>query len=94
MTISTSARSERLETRVSKEMKEQFQKAAALEGRSLSEFIVSAASEMAALVIKKHEEIALSDRDRELLFEAIRNPPEPNAALRKAYNRRKELIES
>lgn len=94
MTIEIQAKDERLEARVSKVIKDKLKRAAALEGRSLTEFVVSAVLEKADHVIENHEFIVLGTRDRKVLFEALRNPPEPNDALRKAFKLNEELIRS
>lgn len=46
----------------------------------------------AARAIREHERIVLSDRDWELFFDALVDPPEPNAALREAFAAHERLI--
>ena len=83
---------ERLEARVSPEQKALIQRAAALTGRSLTDFVVSSAQAAAEETIRTHEVIRLSARDTEILIEALLNPPEPNEALREAARRHRELF--
>ena len=92
MTTEIQSKDERLEARVSKLVKEKLKRAAALQGRTLTEFVVSAVLEKADHVIESHELIVLGTRDRKVLFEALRNPPEPNDALRKAFELNGKLI--
>jgi len=44
--------------------------------------------------ISRHESLALSDRDREVFFDALVNAPEPNARLRRAFQSAEERIAS
>jgi len=74
---------ERLEARVDSEQKSFFQRAAALRGVSLKEFMVVSMREAAVKTIQEHEWI-LSTRDQQALVDVLTNPPEPNAALRAA----------
>lgn len=78
------SRSARLEARISIEQKALLQQAAALSGRTLSEFVVASAQEAACRVIQEHETIRLSRADQIAFVSALLNPPPPNARLRKA----------
>lgn len=89
-TIST--KTDRIEARVSPRTKEILVKAAAIQGRTLSDFVVDALLEKAERVIEAHEVIVLTEEDRRVFFEALRNPPPPNAALRKAHQAHRELV--
>ena len=80
----TLQRNERLEARVSPEMKALFQEAAALEGLSLTEFVVNSAAEAAKRTIREREFLDLSKRDRAVFVEALLHPPTPNARLQQA----------
>ena len=74
----------RLEARISPDQKVLFQKAAALQGRTLTDFIVECVAREARRVIQENEVIKLGERDRQVFVEALLNPPAPNKALRKA----------
>ena len=74
---------ERLEARIDPEQKTFFQRAAALRGVSLKEFMVASMREAAVKTIQEHEWV-LSAREQEILVDVLTNPPEPNAALRTA----------
>jgi uncharacterized protein (DUF1778 family) len=78
------SRSARLEARISVEQKTMLQQAAALSGRTLSEFVVASAQEAASRVIQEHETIRLSRTDKMAFVSALLNPPRPNVRLRKA----------
>ena len=78
---------ERLEARVSAEAKALCQKAAGLQGRTLTDFVVQSALEAAHRTVRESEFLNLSQRDRRALVTALLNPPAPNANLRKAARR-------
>ena len=84
----------RLEARVSLEQKALFERAAALRGQSLTDFLVQSAQAAAEEVIRNREVITLSVRDTAVLVEALLNPPPPNEALRAALQRHSDLVES
>ncbi len=85
-----SSKSERLEARISKEQKELFQRAADLQGRTLTDFMIAALQEAAIKAIQEHEMMILSAQDRKVFVEALLNPPSPSAKLRAAAIRYKE----
>ena len=47
-------------------------------------FVANSALDASGHLLPERERIVLDDRDREVLFEALAGPPEPNAALRRA----------
>lgn len=85
-------RRERLEARITTEQKTLLERAAALEGRSLTDFVVSNAHAAAVATIQRHEVIALTARDSQLFAEALSHPPAPNERLRAAARRHRDLI--
>lgn len=78
-------RASRLGFRVDAQTKKLVEKAAALERRSLTDFCLTALAEATQATITRHETIVLSDRDREVFFDALVHPPKPNARLRRAF---------
>ena len=89
---SASYKVERLEARVSKREKDLFTKAAAIQGRSLTEFVVSSLHDTAVRVIESHNVIKLKERDSEVFVNALLNPPEPNKNLKAAAKRYFKLV--
>ena len=87
MVAEGSKTSSRLEARISEEVKALLQEAADLEGRTLTDFVVSTAQAEAYRVIEQHRVLKLSREDSEAFVEAILNPPEPNDALKSAFIR-------
>jgi len=75
----------RFDTRLSKEQKEYFEYAANLGGfRTLTEFVIFSAQQQARNIVEKHNSFLESKKDQEVFFNAIMNPPKPNANLKKA----------
>jgi uncharacterized protein (DUF1778 family) len=77
-------RAARLEARMTTDQKALLQHAAALSGRSLSEFVLASAQEAAAKVIQEHETIRLSRSEQVAFVTALLEPRKPNARLRRA----------
>ena len=93
MTTPDTQRRARLEVRVSAPQKRLFQKAAALSGRTLSEFVVASAQEAAQRVIDEHEIIRLSRADQEAFVRAILDPAAPNERLKRAAQAYRQQVE-
>ena len=70
-------RDARLEARVSAAQKSLLQQAAALSGRTLSEFVVASAQDAARRVIAEHESIRLSREEQLLSLIHISEPTRP-----------------
>jgi uncharacterized protein (DUF1778 family) len=82
----------RLEARISQETKALVQKAADLEGRTLTDFVVASVQAAAYRVIEHHQTLKLSIEDSEAFVDAILNPPKPNEALKSAALRYKQTM--
>jgi len=80
-------RTERLEARITPELKERFSRAAALEGKTLTEFMLDHLDRAAQRTLEASQAWELSRRDQEALVDALLSPPDPNAALREAARR-------
>lgn len=77
----------RFEARLTPEQKSILLRAAALTGRSLTDFVVTSAQEAATRTLREHEVISLSVRDREVFVAALLKSPAPGPRLRKAARR-------
>ena len=86
-------RTARLEARITPDALKVVRRAAQIEGRSVSDFVVAAAQAAAARTIEQTQIIRLSVEDQRAFAEAILNPPEPVDALRRAFARHRDLIE-
>jgi uncharacterized protein (DUF1778 family) len=87
-------RGSRLGFRVDAKTKKLVERAAALERRSLTDFCLTALAQATQATITRHETIVLSDRDREVFFDALVHPPKPNARLRRAFRSARKRIVS
>ncbi len=75
----------RFDTRLTAGQKQLFERAAVLGGyRNLTDFVISAAQGKAREIIEEHEAILASERDQEIFFTALMNPPLPNSTLKSA----------
>lgn len=88
----TSRSSARLEARISTDLHATLKRAAALQGRSMTDFVVAAVQEAAQKAIEDAEVIRLSMRDQECFAQSLLSPPKPSPALERAFARRRELL--
>ncbi|MFZ4410188.1 MAG: DUF1778 domain-containing protein [Paracraurococcus sp.] len=86
------ARGERLEARISADQKGLFQRAADLQGRTLTDFVVASAHEAAVRTIEEMQAIRLTEAESRAFAEALLNPREPTPRLRAAANRYIEAL--
>ena len=89
----TSSRTARLETRITPEALVVVKRAAEIQGRSVSDFVVASARDAATKTIEEIHVIRLSLEDQQAFVEAIHNPPEPAEALIRAFQRHRDMIE-
>lgn len=87
-------RQERIEARLTADQKSLIARAAALEGVSISAFLVQRALASAADVLERRELIRVSAADSQRIAEALLDPPEPSPALREAVTRYRRLANS
>jgi uncharacterized protein (DUF1778 family) len=85
-----SRKEERLEARVTPAQKRLIERAAALRGTSVTEFVVASAQEAATTAIKDFDVLQLRDEAREVFLNAVLHPPVPNEAARAAAQRYKK----
>jgi uncharacterized protein (DUF1778 family) len=83
-------REERLEARLTAEQKTLLQRAADLQGRSLSDFVVASAHDAALKTIQDLQAIQLGEADSRAFAEALLHPRQPNAVLHAAAKRYRE----
>jgi uncharacterized protein (DUF1778 family) len=88
----TATRSARLEARVSRETKALCERAARIQGSTLTEFVVNSAVEAAKRTVRENEFVELTQRDRMAFVEALLNAPAPNARLRRAAARHAQIF--
>jgi uncharacterized protein (DUF1778 family) len=88
----TNTRVARLEARITREALAVVRRAAEIQGRSLSDFVVAAAQEAAQKTITENEVIRLSREAQEKFVELLLNPPEPTPALKRAFERHRAMF--
>jgi uncharacterized protein (DUF1778 family) len=71
---STRMRAERLEARITMSQKALIEHAAALQGRSVTDFVLSSVQEAAAKAIDEHQRLTLSVRDGRAFVQALMAP--------------------
>jgi len=82
----------RLEARISPELHSMLKRAAQLQGRTMTDFVVAAVQEAAQRAIEQAEVIRLSLADQECFAQALLSPPKPAPALERAFVRRSKLL--
>ncbi len=87
-------RTARIEARIAPDALAVVKRAAEIQGRSVSDFVVAAAEEAANRTIERAQIIRLSVQDQRAFAEAILNPPKPTPALRRAFRRHRTLIKA
>jgi len=84
-------RGERLETRLTADQKSLIERAAALQGRTVTDFVLASVQEAARRAIDEHQRIDLSVRDSEAFVEAFLNPQPVNERLRDTVRRYRQM---
>jgi uncharacterized protein (DUF1778 family) len=82
----------RLQARISSDLHSMLKRAAELQGRTMTDFVVSAVQEAAQRAIEQTEVIRLSLADQECFAQALLSPQKPTPALKRAFSRRSKLL--
>jgi uncharacterized protein (DUF1778 family) len=82
----------RLEARISPDVHAMVKRAAELQGRTVTDFVSDSLREAAQEAIEEATVLHLSMEDQVRFAEALLNPPEPNAVLKRAFEHRKRLM--
>ena len=85
-------RTARLEARIAPDTLAVVRRAAELQGRSVSDFVVAAAQAAAQKAIEETQILRLSVEDQRAFVEAILNPPPLAPAMERAIQRHRTLI--
>ena len=80
-------RDQRLEARVTPDQKELIERAACVQGRTVTDFVVVALQEAAKQAIADHAVWKLTQEQQEIFIDALKDPPAPNRKLQEAYKR-------
>jgi uncharacterized protein (DUF1778 family) len=87
-------RTARIEARITPDGLAIVKRAAEIQGRSLSDFVVAAAQEAAHQTIERVEIIRLSVEDQRILAEAILNPPPLAPAMERAIEHYRRVVKA
>jgi uncharacterized protein (DUF1778 family) len=90
----TSASTARLEARIPTELQAMLKRAAELEGRTMTDFVISAVSAAAQRAITRADIVRLSMAGQEAFAQSLLDPPKPAAAMKRAFARRRKLLQS
>ncbi len=82
----------RLEARISTDLHAMLKRAAEIQGRTMTDFVVAAVQSAAQQAIEKAEIIKLSMSDQVIFSRALLAPAEPAPALERAFARRSKLL--
>lgn len=85
-------RTARIEARIAPDTLAVVKRAAEIEGRSVSDFVVAAARDAAHRTIEESHLIRLSVEDQRRFVELLLDPPAPAPALERAKNAHARLI--
>jgi uncharacterized protein (DUF1778 family) len=81
----TALRNERIELRADAEAKSLLEKAAFLQHKTLSAYLLDTALQKAKMDLKESEIFSLAKNDRNKFFSALNTPPDPNEALKDLF---------
>ena len=87
-------RTARIEARIAPDALRVVKRAADLQGRSISDFVVAAAQEAAHRTIEQAQVIHLSIEDQQHFVELLLNPPALTPAMKRAKKAHARLIAS
>ena len=92
MTTIDAPRTARVEARIAPDVLVVVRRAAELQGRSISDFLVTAAKEAAYRTIEENQIIRLSVDDQQRFTELLINPPPKAPAMDRAFEAHDRLI--
>ncbi|MBS0507575.1 MAG: DUF1778 domain-containing protein [Proteobacteria bacterium] len=82
----------RLEARISPNLQKILKRAAEIQGRTLTDFVITAVQDAAQRAIEQAEVIHLSLADQQRFAEVLLSPPKPTPALKRAMARHDKLL--
>ena len=93
MPTAISAATARLEARISTDLHAMLKRAAELQGRTMTDFVVSAVQDAAHKALEQAELVRLSLSDQQCFAQALLAPPPQAPALKRAFTRRRKLLQ-
>lgn len=85
-----SKKNARLDIRISQEKKELIERAVALKGLSITDFVINCVEEEARNTVRDYESMELSQKDSQAFARALLEHPKPSPRLTEAAERYKE----
>ena len=82
----------RLEARIPHELHALLKRAAAIQGRTMTDFVIATVEKAAKKTVEDADIMRLSMEDQKRFAEALMNPPEPEPAFKRAAQRHAKLI--
>jgi uncharacterized protein (DUF1778 family) len=82
----------RLEARITSDLHAMLKRAAEIEGRTMTDFVVAAVQDAAQRAIEHADIVRLSIADQECFAAALLSPPKAPPALKRAFTRRRKLL--
>jgi uncharacterized protein (DUF1778 family) len=82
----------RLEARITEQQKAMIERAAAYEGRSVTDFVVHAIAQAAKTVVQEHEVLRLNQAQSRAFVQRLLKASEPNRALRAAAKKYRRSV--
>lgn len=84
----------RLEARISTDLHAMLKRAAELEGRTMTDFVVAAVQEAALRAIEQNKILRLTLADQECFAQALLSPPQPSPPLQRAFAKKDALLQA
>ena len=86
------SQSARLEARISRDLHGAVKRAAEIQGRTVTDFVVDALQSAASKAIAQADLVRMSIADQEAFANALITPAKPNAALKRAFSKANKLL--
>ncbi|HEY4113814.1 MAG TPA: DUF1778 domain-containing protein [Rhizomicrobium sp.] len=94
MAQTAAKRTQRIEARISPDALALVRRAAEIEGRSISDFVVAAAQEVAERTVERRQIVRLALADFERVMDVLSRPPKITPGWKRAVKSHRRLIAS
>ena len=84
--------SARLEARISHDLHRVVKRAAEMQGRTVTDFVIDALQSAASQAIEQADHVRMTMADQEAFAQALIAPAKPNPALKRAFAKAKKLL--
>lgn len=89
---STKPQSARLEARISHDLHVVVKRAAEIQGRTVTDFVIHALRSAASQAIEQADHVRMTMADQEAFAQALIAPAKPSAALKRAFSKANKLL--